>query len=293
MSEISVIIPTIGRQSLVSAVDSALNQTHPVLEVLIVNDGIDAIEKSNKIFLDPKVKIINVGPRAGGNVARQTGIEAAHGRIIALLDDDDVWTADRLKLQMNYLNSCSDIAATENWVISSRIVLASGEVHPARVIEDDENVDQYLFTLRRIRRGQGALHTSTLLFPKSLAIRVPFDTELKFHQDIDWLIRTMRIERPEFLQIEAATALTGDTIGSVAKKIPWQGSFEWAVNTLGYDKRILGDFLFTVTCSYALRDGKCEWFKATTQALRISRPSFRALALSSLMILRKILPMTK
>ncbi|MDB9527132.1 glycosyltransferase [Oscillatoria sp. CS-180] len=85
--QLTVIIPTYNRPQLLKlAVDSALNQTFQNLEVLVVDDASD--EPVN-LPEEPRLRVIRLERSRGGAGARNVGTEAAQGRWITYLDDDD------------------------------------------------------------------------------------------------------------------------------------------------------------------------------------------------------------
>ena len=89
---LSVVIPAYNAATTVrSAVRSTLNQTMPVLEVIVVNDGsTDGTGDVVAAIDDPRVRLVsqaNGGPAA----ARNAGIAAARGEWVAFLDSDDLW----------------------------------------------------------------------------------------------------------------------------------------------------------------------------------------------------------
>lgn len=100
---VSVIIPTYNRaQTIERAVDSALEQTWKVIEIIVVDDGsadrtLDVLAKyGDKIRVIPQK---NQGPSA----ARNTGIRAARGEVIAFLDSDDSWLPEKTERQVKLL----------------------------------------------------------------------------------------------------------------------------------------------------------------------------------------------
>ncbi len=102
--KISAVIPAYNSAKfLKEAIDSILQQTHPVDEIIIVDDGstdqTEAIAKSfeNKVHY---IKQENKGPSA----ARNRGIMAATGDWIAFLDADDQWTANKIEKQLAALH---------------------------------------------------------------------------------------------------------------------------------------------------------------------------------------------
>ena len=83
------------------AMDSALNQTHRNVEVIMVNDGSpdDTDEVMQRYLADPRVVYINQA-NAGQAVAKNNGIKRASGDLIAFLDADDIWELDKLEKQV-------------------------------------------------------------------------------------------------------------------------------------------------------------------------------------------------
>ena len=79
-------------QNLIDAVDSLLNQTHKEMEIIIVVDGNQ--ELYHIIVEDygaqESVKAVSMKENMGVSIARNTGIKAAHGDIIAFFDDDAI-----------------------------------------------------------------------------------------------------------------------------------------------------------------------------------------------------------
>lgn len=100
-----MIIPTWNRSETVErAILSALNQTYPVFEVLVCDDGsTDNTAEIVRAIGDPRVKWIE-GDHAGRPaVPRNRGIKASTGDLIAFLDSDDSWFPEKLEVQVRAL----------------------------------------------------------------------------------------------------------------------------------------------------------------------------------------------
>jgi glycosyltransferase involved in cell wall biosynthesis len=98
---VSVIVPAYNAAVyLPYAVDSVLAQTYPNWEIVIVDDGSTddtrAVVDSYRPKLRDKLQYI-YQPNKGLPAARNTGMRAASGEFIALLDADDVWLPQRLE----------------------------------------------------------------------------------------------------------------------------------------------------------------------------------------------------
>jgi glycosyltransferase involved in cell wall biosynthesis/acetyltransferase-like isoleucine patch superfamily enzyme len=102
---VSVIIPTYNYGPFVAdAVEGALAQTYPNIEVIVVDDG--STDNTQDVLRRFEGKIINIRKEnAGLSAARNTGIERARGDYIAILDSDDVWLPEKLREQMPLFDS--------------------------------------------------------------------------------------------------------------------------------------------------------------------------------------------
>lgn len=105
MIETSVIIPTYNRLPfLKEAVQSVLDQTYRNFELILVDDGSTDGTKEFAGKLETGIKYIykkNGGPSS----ARNRGIREAKGRFITFLDSDDLWHKDKLKIEIDFMNS--------------------------------------------------------------------------------------------------------------------------------------------------------------------------------------------
>jgi glycosyltransferase involved in cell wall biosynthesis len=100
MNRVSVIIPVYqGERHLAEAIDSVLAQTYPAAEILVVNDGsTDATEQVAARYGDA---IRYVARENGGiGAARNTGLHLTQMEWVSFLDADDLWSVDKLALQM-------------------------------------------------------------------------------------------------------------------------------------------------------------------------------------------------
>lgn len=96
---VSVVIPTHDRASVLPrAMDSVLAQSYSNWELLVCDDGsCDRTVAVVASFDDPRVRYLSADA-AGGGAARNRGIDAAAGELIAYLDDDN-------RLHPNWLKS--------------------------------------------------------------------------------------------------------------------------------------------------------------------------------------------
>jgi len=104
--KVSVIIPTYNRSALLRrTVQSVLNQTFTDYEIVIVNNSsTDDTRKMIESLNDQRIKVYDT--QNGGIIAssRNMGIKNSQGDYISFLDDDDLWTPDKLEKQAAYLD---------------------------------------------------------------------------------------------------------------------------------------------------------------------------------------------
>jgi hypothetical protein len=108
---VSVIIPAYrSAQYIRATLDSVLEQTFKGYEIIVVNDGSpdsQELEKALEPYCDRITYLRQANQGPGG--ARNTGILAARGRYIALLDADDMWNPEHLAAQLAVLEADSSI----------------------------------------------------------------------------------------------------------------------------------------------------------------------------------------
>jgi glycosyltransferase involved in cell wall biosynthesis len=107
--KISVVIPVYnGSKFIERAIDSVLQQTVAVHELIIVNDGStdDTAEKIARY--GASVTLISI-PNGGVANARNVGVSACTGDLIAFLDADDVWGAQKLEVQLKAFDAYPNV----------------------------------------------------------------------------------------------------------------------------------------------------------------------------------------
>ena len=100
---VSVIIAVYnGEKTIKRAIDSILQQTWPVNEIIIIDDG--STDNTRQVLADYKDKITTLHQQnAGVSVARNKGVEQAKSDWICFLDADDWYYPDRIKWHMEMI----------------------------------------------------------------------------------------------------------------------------------------------------------------------------------------------
>jgi glycosyltransferase involved in cell wall biosynthesis len=149
MPRVSVIIPTYNRAHLIGqAIDSLLAQTYHDFEVIVVDDG--STDNTQAVLSRYGDRITYIFQKnAGPSAARNTGIRASKGELLAFLDSDDMMSPTKLALQVAYLEAHPEVGVVySGWqYLSEDGTTVQGEVRPDREGEilKDLLVEGYLF----------------------------------------------------------------------------------------------------------------------------------------------------
>lgn len=108
---VSVVIPCYnGEAYLAETLRSALGQTHPVMEIIVVDDGSTDGSADLASSFGDSVRVVRQ-QNGGEGSARNRGVLEARGELIAFLDADDLWHPRKIERQTAYLDEHPDIGA--------------------------------------------------------------------------------------------------------------------------------------------------------------------------------------
>lgn len=254
---ISVVVPTRNRpESVVRAVKSALNQSLPAHEVVVVVDGPDVGTVGLlRAIGDSRVVVVELAQNGGPSRARNIGVRKCTGDWIAYLDDDDVWLPGKLRAQAVAVASTK---SSGHLVLGTRVEWkrdSTTDYWPLRSIRPDESVTDYLFVRRR--PGEGLLHTSTIMLRRELALDIPFPEHLRNHEDFDWFI-DLEKAGAHFAVILQPLAIYNapSERTSLSSNAQWQVSLAWVLSRRGdMSQRAFSDFCLTYVARLARATG--------------------------------------
>jgi teichuronic acid biosynthesis glycosyltransferase TuaG len=161
---VSVVIATYRRREpLRAAIQSVLDQTQPVTEVLVCDDASDdgTVELVQEwAARDPRVRHVSAPGHAGRPApARNRGIHAATGDWVAFLDDDDTWMPDKLERQLACLDAGDVDIVCANGVDTAGVPYFTDWDAPRR------------FGIATLRRTNPVIH-STAIARRALLLQV-------------------------------------------------------------------------------------------------------------------------
>lgn len=165
------------------AIDSALMQSYPNIEIIVVNDGSNDNGKTEQIALSYGKKIKYFSKENGGVAsALNLAIEQMEGVYFSWLSHDDVYYPQKIQEQIEYLKFDSD----EHTIVycDFDIIDSKSEIITKRVFDHNMLIKKPLYGILR-----GYIHGCSLLIPKEAFNQYGlFNTNLKFTQDYDlWL----------------------------------------------------------------------------------------------------------
>ncbi len=119
---VSVIIPCYNQAHfLAQAIQSALDQDYPAVEVIVVNDGSPDHTREVAARFGDRIVYIEQENR-GLSAARNRGIRAARGRYIAFLDSDDIYLAEALTTLSTFLATHANVGlvCSDAWLFDGQ-----------------------------------------------------------------------------------------------------------------------------------------------------------------------------
>ena len=195
---VSIVVPCYNRVGfLAEALESALGQTHPNFEVIVVDDGSDE-DVGAVVSRYPGVTCVRQENRGPG-AARNTGLRLARGEYVVLLDADDRLLPDALAAGIECFGanpSCAFVFGDFDFVTGDGVPL----------VEVDPNLERLNTEFGRLRCNQpGDQHYTPLLCRNYVAMQASvmyrrsaldavggFDERLRACEDYDLYLRLAR-----------------------------------------------------------------------------------------------------
>lgn len=179
--KISVVIPTYNRALfLPSCLQSVLNQTVHVDEIIVVDDGSN--DHTQDILKEFDVKCV-VQKNGGVAKARNAGICTAKNDWIAFLDSDDIWQPTKIEEQLAFHKQNPNILASytdELWVRNGKTITQKAH--------QQKEQPTFINSLQLCKIG-----ASTFFCHKKIFEEIGyFDETLRVCEDYDFWLRVLK-----------------------------------------------------------------------------------------------------
>lgn len=287
---VTVVVPTIGRPELSRCIESVLGQTVDDIELVVVVDRSSKFDEIEKQLAGTAAKVM-LAIGSGGSAARNTGVQAASGRFVAFLDDDDTWEPRKLEHQLDALArsvrpQMTIICGLSNFVDAKGRTRVGNAPEP---LHELENVANYLVERRRLKFGSTYLQTCSLFASRELLLSVPWDEELLKHQDWDLFTRLLTKDGITLRQLDYRDLNVFQGSGSSVSKRPhWRSSSLWlAKHSASVTGRARADFVFVHIIWAALYTRDWRGLRAGLAELPSSPPHFAAIVRGVFGIIQK------
>ena len=188
MPRVSVIIPTYNRAALVlEAIGSVLRQSCRDFEVIVCDDGSTDETEARVRAVGPPVRYLRSRHTGRPGSPRNRGVEAARGELVAFLDDDDLWEADKLARQVDLFDRKPELSV----VYTDRRLLFSDRSTSPPVASPQATLPGEIFELAL--RGQFPFLGTAMVRMELLRKVGGFDETLTTAEDLDLWLRLGRI----------------------------------------------------------------------------------------------------
>lgn len=194
--KVSVIIPNFNyAQYLDISIASVLNQSYENIELIVVNNG--STDNSLEVLSSYKQRLTVINQsNLGQSGARNSGLMAANGELIAFLDADDFWELDKIENQLKKVNETTELVYSGYREFSTLATLSQTIVLPKYRGDCRQiYVDQVCASI--VLGGE-----STALFTKKLQEKVGlFDANLNSAAGWDYFRRCAAMTKFDFVDL--------------------------------------------------------------------------------------------
>ncbi len=223
---VSIIIPVYnGSNYLKEAIDSALLQTYPNYEILVVNDGSNDNGKTRKVALSYGKKIRYYEKENGGvSSALNFAIKKMKGEYFSWLSHDDKYLEEKLSTEVSYL--------IENGLYDKKVILYSDYNLIDRKSKLVSNCikDNYMLNLKpEYALLRGAVNGITMLIPKkAFEEHGLFDENLVAVQDYELWHKMFKTYKPIHIPvILAESRYHAKQVSNTSSKVISEGNPFW------------------------------------------------------------------
>lgn len=243
MPTISVIIPAYNSaKTILETIDSVRRQTFTDFELIVINDG--SSDRTLEVLAnidDPRLQVLSFA-NGGLPVARNQGIANSQGEFVTFIDADDLWTEDKLELQLAALRSNPAAGVVYSW--TTVMDEAGKSFYPGKSVSHAGDVRRQLLANNFIASGSNVMLRRTAI--ESVG---EFEPSLKSAEDWDYWLR-LALAGWEFAVVPKAQILYRQSAGAMSSKIDVMEKYN----------------LMVVDRAFQLAAARLQYLKAESQA---------------------------
>lgn len=236
----SVIIPTMGRDTLDAAINSVLNQTYPATEIIVVAGRAPVISEKNlaKVKVIENFKVNNGVWTAAHN--RNIGVLHSTTDFVAFLDDDDLWKMNKMQVQLDFLLKNPEFVSLSS--ATYRVRKWYAYKRPLKVLKDNQKVLEAHYGKKRFFPTPYYTPTPGIVVPYSLARNTPFDESLPGFEDTWWLHQIQTKGWSIFQHKDALVTVNANPVRSISRDTLLK-NVAWAIKLSEVERKLAINYL--------------------------------------------------
>ena len=209
---ISVIVPAYNAaNTIIETIDSVCRQTFQDFELIVINDG--SSDRTLELLTtidEPRLQVFSY-KNGGLPVARNRGIAHSKAEFITFIDADDLWTEDKLELQLAALQQNSEVGIVYSW---TTVMDEQGKsFYPGKSVSHQGDVCKQLLCNNFIASG-----SNVMIRRKAIESVGEFESTLKSAEDWDYWLR-LALAGWQFAVVPKAQIFYRQSSGAMSSKI--------------------------------------------------------------------------
>lgn len=212
MPTISVIVPAYNSaNTILETIESVRKQTYTDFELIVIDDG--SSDRTLELLAtidEPRLQVFSY-ENGGLPVARNRGIARSQGEFITFVDADDLWTEDKLELQLAALQQNPAAGIVYSW---TTVMNEQGEsFYPGKSVSYQGDVCKQLLGNNFIASG-----SNVMVRRRAIESVGEFEPTLKSAEDWDYWLR-LALAGWQFAVVPQAQILYRQSSGAMSSKI--------------------------------------------------------------------------
>ncbi len=234
MRSYSVIIPTMGRDTLDRAIRSALGQTYPPAEIIVVAGKPFVMSRDYPSIVRVVEKSSSDESKWTAAHNRNTGVKLATSELVAFLDDDDFWYSDKMKKQVMCFedNLSLVLLSCVNYTLKEKVKF----FRPIKCLPADKSILEAHYGRKRFFPSLYYTPTPSVVLSRTSALQIPMNEDLLGFEDTWWLYELQKRGHKIIQMNEALLQVTANPIRSISRDTR-EKNVSWAKKISTVDER--------------------------------------------------------